>query len=167
MAKETGMNIRFGNRTEETVRIYFEASRDPAIKDVLPQKAQSVEEAIDDYRKALLPGATSYGRTILADGEYIGDIWCYCIDPNDEPNAMLSYCVFEKSLWNRGIATAAVGLFLKEIFEKFSLSSVGAFTYSNNTASVRVLEKNGFRLIEEFTEDGRESKYFQYDGHLN
>ena len=101
------MNIRFGNRTEETVRIYFEASCDPAIKDVLPQKAQSVEEAIDDYRKALLPGATSYGRTILADGAYVGDIWCYCIDTNDEPNAMLSYCVFEKSLWNRGIATAA------------------------------------------------------------
>ena len=157
------MEISLGIRTEETVRIYFEKVKNPLIKAALPQKAQTVEEAIEDYRKTLLPGADSFGRTIIADGEYVGDVWCYCIDPEDEPNAMLSYCVFETSLWKRGIATEAVGLFLKEVFEKYELRSVGAFTFSDNGASSGVLEKNGFRLIEEFTEDGRKSKYFQYD----
>ena len=29
-------------------------------------------------------------------------------------------------------------------------------------ASIRVLAKNGFAELEEFSEDGRNSKYFQY-----
>ena len=89
------MNITLGTRTAETVRIYFEKSQNPEIRKVLPQKAQSVEEALADYEETLLPGATSFGRTILADDRYIGDIWCYCIDPEDEPNCMVSFCLFQ------------------------------------------------------------------------
>ena len=70
----TRMDIRLGSRTEDTVRTYFEKAQDPRIKAVLPQKAQSVGEAIADYRETLLPGAASYGRTILADGVYVGDV---------------------------------------------------------------------------------------------
>lgn len=157
------MKITLGNRTAETVRFYFEKAQDPAIRAVLPQKAQTVEEALEDYEKTLLPGASSYGRTILADGVYVGDIWCYCIDNDNEPNAMLSYCIFEKACWNRGIATEAVKLFLEDVCVKHGLKTVGAFTFSENAASIRVLEKNGFRVMEELTEDGRSSKYFQYE----
>lgn len=154
-------NIVLGDRTEETVRIYFEQAQKPEIKATLPQKATTAEEAIADYHKTLLPTATSYGKTILADGNYVGDIWCYCIDKTDTPNAMLSYCVFNESSWNKGIATDASLLFLEEIKEKFNLESIGAFTYSDNLASIKVLEKVGFDLVESFEEDGRESKYFQ------
>ena len=154
-------NIVLGDRTEETVRIYFEQAQKPAIKAMHPQKATTVEEAIADYHETLLPTATSYGKTILADGKYVGDIWCYCIDKIDTPNAMLSYCVFDKSSWNKGIATDASLLFLEEIKEKFNLESIGVFTYSDNLASIKVLEKVGFDLVESFEEDGRESKYFQ------
>ena len=158
------MEIRLGDRTAETVRIYFEKAQDPGIKAVLPQKAQSVEEALADYEETLLPGAASCGRTILADGVYIGDVWCYALDPDDEPNAMLSFCVFEDGFRNRGIATEAVGLFLEDVCARFRLRSVGAFSFSDNLASARVLEKNGFTLREEFVEDGRASKYFQRGG---
>ena len=154
-------NIILGCRSEETVRIYFEQAQKPVIKAMLPQKATTVEEAIADYQGTLLPTSTSYGKTILADGKYVGDIWCYCIDKADTPNAMLSYCVFDESSWNKGIATDATLLFLEEIKNKFNLESIGAFTYSDNLASIRVLEKSGFELIEAFEEEGRESKYFQ------
>ena len=77
----------------------------------MPQKAQSVEEALADYEETLLPGATSYGRTILADGRYIGDVWCYCIDPEDEPNCMVSFCLFQPEYRSKGITTAALRLF--------------------------------------------------------
>ena len=106
--------IRLGSRTAETVRIYFEKAQEPSIKAVLPQKAQTVEEALADFEQTLRPGASSFGRTILADGVYIGDVWCYAIDLNDEPNAMLSYCVFDEGYRNRGAATEAVGLFIKK-----------------------------------------------------
>ena len=155
--------ICLGNRTAETVRIYFEKANRTEIKAVLPQKAQTVEEALTDYRETLLPNANSYGRTIIANGNYIGDIWCYCIDADEEPNAMLSYCIFEKAYWSQGIATEAVAMFLKEVRTKYALNTVGAFTFSDNLASIRVLEKNGFTELEEFSEAGRSSKYFQHN----
>ena len=157
------MVISLGTRTTETVRKYFFKAQASEIKSVLPQEAQSVQEALDEYEKSLRPGASSYGRTILVGGAYIGDVWCYCIDPDGDPNAMLSYCIIEDSYRNKGIATAAVRMFLEDACARFGLKTVGAFTYSDNTASIRVLEKNGFRLEEEFLEDGRASKFFLYD----
>ena len=156
------MDIYLGNRTAETVRTYFEKANQPEIKAVLPQKAQTVEEALADYEETLRPNANSYGRTIIANGNYVGDIWCYCINVNEEPNAMLSYCIFEKAYWSQGIATETVAIFLKEVQAKYALNSIGAFTFSDNLASIRVLEKNGFTELEEFSEEGRDSKYFQY-----
>lgn len=155
------MTITLGTRTEETVRIYFEKTNRELFRKVLPQKAQTAEEAVADYRQTLLPGATSYGRIILADGQYVGDVWCYCIDPEDSPNAMISYCIIEPELWGQGIAAEGLRLFLEEIGKKFPIGSVGAFTFSENVPSIRVLEKNGFTMVEEFEEDGVPSQYFE------
>lgn len=155
------MNITLRDRTVETVAIYFERAQQPEIKQMIPQKATTVEEALADFEKTKLPGATSYGRTIYADGHYIGDVWIYGIDVDDKPDAMLSYCVFEKELWGKGAATAGVRLFLKEVRDRYGLKTVGAFTYAANAASIRVLEKNGFSLVESFSEDGILSRYYQ------
>ena len=155
------MVITLGERTAETVRIYFEKANRPEIKKVLPQKAKTVEEALADYEKTRLPGATSFGQTILADGRYVGDVWCYCINMEDEPNCMVSFCVFELESWSKGIATAALKLFIKAIRDKYGVKTIGAFTYANNLASISVLEKNGFSVMEEFEENGVLSKYLQ------
>lgn len=155
------MNVTLCERTAKTVAIYFEKAQHPIIRKTLPQKAQSVEEALADYSKTQQPGATSYGSTIYVDGRYVGDVWVYSIDMNDTPNAMLSYCIFETDMWDKGIATVGVQLFLKEVQMKFGLRTLGAFTYTENTASIRVLEKNGFSLEEEFTEKGIVSRYYQ------
>ena len=155
------MEITLRDRTANTVATYFEKAQQPEIKQMLPQKATSVEEALADFAKTQLPGATSYGRTIYADGHYIGDVWIYGIDMNDTPNAMLSYCIFEKEMWGKGAATQGVRLFLEEARDRFGLQTVGAFTYAANVASIRVLEKNGFSLVESFSEEGILSQYYQ------
>ena len=157
------MDVYLGDRTTDTVKIYFEKANNPVIKQMLPQKAKSVEEALDDYKKTLLPNTSSYGKTIWAEGVYIGDVWCYCIDMNNEPNAMISYCIFEESYWSKGFATKAISLFVKEVCDKYKFNTIGAFTFSENIASIRVLEKNGFIVKEEFEEDGKLSKYLQYN----
>ena len=154
------MMIELRERTAETVLTYFRVTRDAEIQKFLPQKAKSEEEALADFEKTRREGATSYGRTIYADGRHVGDIWCYCIQ-EEEPNAMVSYCVFDKSLWNRGVATRSLKMFLEEIIEKLRLKHIGAFTYLENMASIRVLEANGFCRMEEFTEDGVASVYLQ------
>lgn len=157
------MEITLGIRTAETAAIYFEKTDNEATRRVLPQKATTVEEAVADFHASQRPGASSFGRTILADGAYVGDVWCYCIDPEGIPGAMVSYCVFEPGCRNRGAASAALALFLRETTQRYGLKTVGAFTYANNRPSIRVLEKNGFRLMEEFTEDGVLSRYYQLD----
>ena len=156
------MNVTLHPRTAETVAVYFSRACQPEIRRTLPQKASTVEEALKDFAKTQLPGATSYGRTIHADGRYVGDVWIYAIVPADTPGGMLSYCIFEPDVWGRGVATEAVRLFLQEAVEKYALRSVGAFTYAENAASIRVLEKNGFLLEEEFAENGVVSRYYQW-----
>ena len=154
------MEVSLGERTAETAAVYFKRTRSPAIRKFLPQKARTLEEALADFRKTREPGAESFGRTIRADGQYVGDVWCYCMDRSGDPQAMVSYCVFEQALWGRGVASEALGLFLAELRERFGLERVGAFTFSENAASIRVLEKNGFHREESFTEDGVESGYY-------
>lgn len=154
------MNILLGERTAETAAVYFARTRGPAIQRALPQRARTLEEFLEDFRKSREPGADSFGRTILADGKYVGDVWCYGMDPSGDPQAMVSYCVFEQALWGRGAATEALELFLEELRERFGLERIGAFTFASNAGSIRVLEKNGFRLAEAFTEDGAESGYY-------
>ena len=157
------MRIELRERTAETVLTYFHATRDAEIQKFLPQKAQSEEEALADFEKTQQEAATSYGRTIYADEHHVGDIWCYCIQ-KEEPNAMVSYCVFDKTLWNKGVATHSLKLFLEDIIERFNLKHIGAFSYLENIASIRVLEANGFCRMEEFTEDGVASVYLQRNG---
>ncbi len=156
------MHIQLGNRTAETVSIYFQKANKPEIRAVLPQKARTEKEALADYQKTLLPTADSYGKIIIADGNYIGDIWCYCMNMHAEPNAMLSFCIFEPAYWAKGIATKAVSLFLEEVREKYALDTIGAFTFAENAGSMRVLEKNGFVVSKEFSEAGRKSNYLLY-----
>ncbi len=155
------MVITLEKRTADTVKIYFEKANRQEIKQVLPQKAKTVKEALDDYEKTQAPDACSFGQTIYVDGKYVGDVWCYCIDLTDEPNCMISYCIFEPKFWSNGIATAAVGMFIENIREKYGVKTIGAFTYSHNIASIKVLEKNGFSVQEEFEEEGVWSKYLQ------
>ena len=42
------MKIELRERTEDTVAIYFEKAQDAEIKKFLPQKAQTLEEALED-----------------------------------------------------------------------------------------------------------------------
>ena len=159
------MEFTLGARTAGTAVFSFERMNTEAIRRTLPMKAKTVEEAAADFHASQTPGASSFGQTILADSQHVGDVWCYGIDRASTPNAMVSYCVFEPAFQGHGAATKALELFLLEIKRKYGLKTVGAFTFADNLPSIRVLEKNGFALMEEFVEDGVLSKYFQLELH--
>lgn len=155
--------ITLRERTAAHVALYFRKTEDPRIAAGLPRGFSTLEEALAAFEKTRLPGADSFGRTVYVGERYVGDVWCYGMDPAGQPQAMVSYCIFEPELWGRGLATRAVGDFLHEVKERFSIHRFGAFAYLGNVPSVRVLEKNGFRLAEAFSEDGVESGYFEKD----
>lgn len=52
-----------------------------------------------------------------------------------------------EDFWEQGIATAAVCLMLDHIFDRHPVPSVTANVLEFNHASIRVLQKTGFRLI--------------------
>ena len=157
------MHIALKERTADSVRTYFEKANRPEIRKFLPQKAKTVEEAQADYEETLLPDAGSFGQTVHVEGKYIGDVWCYCISMDDTPNCMLSFCIFEPEYWGKGVGSTAVHMFIKNICARFGFKTIGAFAFADNFASIRVLEKNGFAVAEEFEEDGVLSKYLQYE----
>lgn len=155
------MIISLHERTEAHVRTYFQRTQDVEIRAMLPSAAETVEDALAMFRRAQEPGASSFGRTVYADGVYVGDVWCYGIQHEETPHAMLSYCIFDKTCWGRGVATEAVRLFLAEVRVRYTVDSVGVFAYADNAASLRVLEKNGFGRVEKVEEDGRLSEYWE------
>lgn len=141
------MEIELRAREKWHVRVFWERSQDPEIKKFFPSGTESLQE-----------DATSYGRVIYYKGRYVGDIWCYCIQ---DKTAMLSIVIFEKECWGQGIAAVVTRMFLHEIFAKYGLDRIGAFTYSANTRVIGLLEKVGFMEIDTFIEDGLKSNYFE------
>lgn len=155
------MNIILKTRTLDHVTVFWNKTQDEEIKRLFPIVSKSLEESIILFKESLKENASSYGKVIYFEGIYIGDIWCYSIDENSEKMAMLSILIFEKELWGRGIATEVTKIFVEEVFSKFDIEKIGAFTYSNNYGSISLMVKTGFIEIEKFVEDGIESKYFE------
>lgn len=155
------MEITLKTRTAEHVSIFWNKTQDEEIKRLFPFNIKSLDEALALFEQSLRKDASSYGKVIYYEGSYVGDIWCYCIDESNEMTAMLSIVIFEKELWGKGIATYAANAFIKDVFDKFSIEKIGAFTYSNNYGSISLLSKAGFEEVEAFIEDGIESKYYE------
>ncbi|MDF2805024.1 MAG: N-acetyltransferase [Anaerocolumna sp.] len=157
------MNIKLENRTVYHVAVFWNKTQDEEIRRLFPVSNQSLEEALRLFEESLAREARSYGKIILFEGKYIGDIWCYCIDEKVEKMAMFSILIFEKEFWGRGIASEATKAFIEEVFNKFDINKIGAFTYCTNYSSMALLKKNGFKEIEKFIEDGIESTYFEVE----
>jgi len=155
------MDIMLKTRRKDHVVTFWEKTQDEEIKKLFPFSIKSLEEALKLFEESLKEDALSYGKVIYFEEKYIGDIWCYGIDESNEKMTMLSVVILEKELWGEGIATEATKAFIKEVFDKFDIEKIGAFTYSNNYRSIGLLEKVGFIKIETFVEDGIESMYFE------
>lgn len=155
------MDISLQPRTAEHVRIYYERTQKETIRRMIPSAAQSLDQALAMFERSQQPDATSFGLTVCLDGMYVGDVWCFGMDVQDMPQAMLSYCLFEENCWGKGVATQAVQLFLQETAQRFGLTCIGAHTWADNAASCRVLEKCGFVLTEAGEDEGRSWRYYQ------
>jgi RimJ/RimL family protein N-acetyltransferase len=149
-------------RTAEHVRIYWEKTQDEEIRKRIPLQDISLEEALRQFEASRQPDATSFGMCIEADGDYVGDVWCYGIDEAEEEMAMFSFLIFEKRLWGKGVGSQAARLFCQEVFSRYAIRRLGAFAYAKNVCSLRALEKAGFREKERFLEEGRLSVYLEW-----
>jgi RimJ/RimL family protein N-acetyltransferase len=92
------------------------------------------------------------------DGEAIGGIGFERFADVHRLSAELGYWIAEP-FWDRGFATAAVGLATIYGFDALGLERVQAMVFEWNSASAHVLEKNGYtlegRLRRSIIKDGR------------
>ena len=156
------MNIELKPREKQHVVKFWNKTQDAEIRRLFPFSTNSISEAILLYEQSLKEGALSYGKVIYYNNEYIGDIWCYGIDEVNEKMAMLSIVIFEKYLWKKGIGTTVIKEFISDIYIKYNIDKIGAFTYLYNYGSISLLKKVGFKEVEVFMEDGVESVYLEY-----
>lgn len=119
---------------EESYRMAAVASRD--------------EEAFAAHWSRIRSNPDTVLRTIVADGDVAG----HALSWTGADGRVVGYWL-GKAYWGRGIASAALRLYLEEEVRRPLLATVA----EDNTGSRRVLEKTGFRLVSsELVDDGPE-----------
>jgi len=127
-----------------------------------PYREEDTEDFLAKVRKEMRkkrPGR--FALVIVMDGEAAGYIGFESIAQH---KAELGFWLAEKH-WNRGIMTEAIRLFTPYGMDRFELHRIYAYVFSFNRASMRVLEKAGYKkegiLRKDFEKDGR-----FYDHHV-
>jgi RimJ/RimL family protein N-acetyltransferase len=102
---------------------------------------------------------------IAVQGRAVGGIG-FCLQTDiDRVSAEIGYWLGE-ALWGRGIATEALAAVTRYAIAHHGLTRVFALPFAHNTASCRVLEKNGYalegRLRRSAIKDGQIVDQLQY-----
>lgn len=85
----------------------------------------------------------TYIFAITVEDIPVGSIGVYRKDNIHSQTAELGYYIAE-SFWGRGVGTSAIKQTCKYIFEHTDIIRIFAEPFAYNTASCRILEKNGF-----------------------
>ena len=90
-------------------------------------------------------------RSIWADGDFVGSISVERKAEDDKVVGEIGYMILTP-FWAQGIGTEAVRQVCGIAFQELELDRIIGQVFPENVASVRVLEKNGFRLEETIVE---------------
>lgn len=106
-----------------------------------PYTKQDAERWIECVKKDKI----NLSFAISDNNELIGGIGAM---PNQDVNrftAEIGYWLGEP-FWNKGISTNAVKIFCKYLFENYKFNHLTASIYEGNDASMKVVQKAGFKL---------------------
>jgi RimJ/RimL family protein N-acetyltransferase len=118
--------------------IFFEHQRDPVAVAMVVFRSRDKAEFNAHWAK-ILADDVSLKKTIVADGQVAGHIASFMRDGERE----IGYWI-ERTLWGRGIGSAALAAFL--CLEQRRPLYAGVAPH--NIASIRVLQKCGFTLCQ-------------------
>lgn len=155
----TTINFPYGRiRLASPTAEHFEAWRDAHLGAGPPQSptnapARPPEECTREHFEALLDrlqwlrSSGSHGLSILreSDGAQVGVLSLFDRVDGPSKSIFMGYTIFNQH-WGNGYATEAARAGLRVAFGQLELHRVEALTELDNHASIRVLEKVGFRL---------------------
>ncbi len=132
-------SIRLREMTRDDLPILFEQQLDQEANYMaaFTSKDPTDRQAFDVHWEKVLADKGITIRTILYDGQVAGSVLCHAWGGEPEISYWLG-----KEFWNKGIATQGLALFLEVVTARPLIARVA----KDNTASIRVLEKNGFTL---------------------
>lgn len=104
-------------------------------------------DAARDYIAAMLGADKSsvFAFAVVYGGEVVGSVGIFRQENIHFKTAELGYYIGE-NFWNKGIATEAVALACRYVFENSDIMRIYAEPFARNKASCRVLEKAGFQF---------------------
>jgi RimJ/RimL family protein N-acetyltransferase len=125
---------------ENDLHIFFEHQLDPQACYMAAFTRENPADWDSFYKRwiGFLENENMVKRTILFDGQVAGHIIAYKSDRD-----LLTYWI-GRDYWGQGIATRAVAEFLKIM----QVRPLYAYVAVDNIASLRVLQKNNFEIIE-------------------
>ena len=138
----TGPEITLRDVIESDLLTLFEHQLDPAANWMAAFTAKDPSNW-DDFKRRwdnILTEPKITKRAILADDQLVGSLVCYGSPTDREIGYWLG-----RQHWGKGFATLAVRQFIKLIPER----PLYARVVKDNPASLRVLQKTGFKVVSE------------------
>jgi RimJ/RimL family protein N-acetyltransferase len=117
--------------------IFFAQQQEPAATRMAAFPSRDHDAFMAHWAKLLARPNETITRTIVARGLVAGNLGCW----EQEGDRRVGYWLGE-AFWGRGIASAALALFLREV----KLRPLHARVVKHNIASIRVLQKCGFTI---------------------
>jgi RimJ/RimL family protein N-acetyltransferase len=122
-----------------------------ALHDGIPQLMGFAIRDIDSSAAAVLPTVWLVVRR--ADGQIVGDLGTHG-PPDSDGCVEIGYSLTPSSR-GQGIGTAAVGALVRRIAAAPEVRRITAVTGAQNTASRRLLERQGFRVTDQLPDTGQ------------
>jgi RimJ/RimL family protein N-acetyltransferase len=124
---------------ESDLPLFFEQQRDPVANEMANFPARDREAFMAHWAK-ILADETNILKTVLCDDQVAGNIVSWEHSGEREVGYWLG-----REFWGKGIATRALSLFLEQVTTR----PLYAYVVKHNIASIRVLEKCGFKKMDE------------------
>jgi RimJ/RimL family protein N-acetyltransferase len=135
------MNLSLRDIVESDLPILFEHQLDPVANHMAAFTAKDPTDRaafMQHWVGRIFPDATTINKAILLDGQIVGNLSSW----EHEGKRELCYWI-DRRHWGKGIASQALSQFLGEV----SVRPLYARAAKDNFASIRVLEKCGFKTI--------------------
>ena len=139
MDKHLTMNVNLRNVTVPDLPILFEQQLDPEATTMAAFPSRD-RETFDAHWAKIMANESNITKTIEVDGQVAGNIGSWEQSGEREIVYWLG-----REFWGKGIATEALKQFLDEVKTR----PLWAHVAKHNLGSKRVLEKCGFKVIEE------------------
>ena len=140
-------DVRLRDATYDDLPIFYEHQSDPVAYEMAAFASRDLDAFMEHWITRILGDETGVAKTVLVDGRVAGNVLAFDHDGRRE----IGYWI-GREFWGRGVATRALTAFLAEVTERPLYAGV----VRHNVASLRVLEKCGFIVVDEPLEVGED-----------